>query len=119
MATVRGFFQAESGAAMGQFVGVARIGDLAEGESARVKAAGRDVALFLVGGQYFALADACPHMGASLAAGWVEDGIVTCPLHFWRFRLADGAWADNPRLKTQSYPVRIANDEIQVEVPGE
>ena len=102
---------------MGRFVGVARVGDLAEGESARVQAEGRAVALFLVGGRYYALADACPHMGASLAAGWVEDGVVTCPLHFWRFRLADGTWADNPRLKTDCYPVRVADGEIQIELP--
>ena len=102
---------------MGRFVGVARVGDLAEGESARVTAEGRAVALFLVGGRYHALDDACPHMGASLAAGWVEDGVVTCPLHFWRFRLADGTWADNPRLRTDCYPVRVADGEIQVEVP--
>ena len=29
----------------------------------------------------------------------IEDGVVTCPLHFWRFRLADGTWADNPKIK--------------------
>ena len=55
----------------------------------------------------------CPHMGASLAGGFVEDGIVTCPWHYWRFRLADGAWADNPRIKIGCYPVHVVRG-IQV-----
>jgi nitrite reductase (NADH) small subunit/3-phenylpropionate/trans-cinnamate dioxygenase ferredoxin subunit len=55
-------------------------------------------------------------MGASLAGGYVEGGVVTCPWHAWRFRLGDGAWADNPRVKTGCYPVRLAGDDIQVGV---
>ena len=47
-------------------------------------------------------------MGASLSGGYVENGVVTCPWHAWRFRLADGAWADNPRIKIGCYPVRVA-----------
>jgi nitrite reductase (NADH) small subunit/3-phenylpropionate/trans-cinnamate dioxygenase ferredoxin subunit len=56
-------------------------------------------------------------MGASLSGGYVEDGIVTCPWHYWRFRLSDGAWADNPRVKTGCYRVQVVGDEIQLEVP--
>ena len=104
---------------MAEYVSVAQVGDLQEGETACVKVAGKPVALFLVGGRYYALADPCPHMGASLNAGWIEDGVVTCPLHFWRFRLADGTWADNPRLKTDAYNVRVEGGEVQIEIPAE
>jgi nitrite reductase/ring-hydroxylating ferredoxin subunit len=48
---------------------------------------------------------------------WPAGLTVTCPLHHWRFRLTDGAWADNPRLKTACYPVHVVGDLIQVEVP--
>jgi len=56
-------------------------------------------------------------MGASLAEGYVEEGVVTCPWHAWRFRLADGTWCDNPRIKTDSFEVRVVGDEIQVLCP--
>ena len=69
-----------------------------------------------VDGNYFAIDDVCPHMGASLSGGQVEDGIVTCPWHAWRFRLTDGAWADNPRIKIGCYPVRIEGEQIQIQV---
>lgn len=32
-----------------------------------------------------ALIDRCPHRGAALSLGSLEDGIVTCPFHGWRF----------------------------------
>ncbi len=97
---------------------VCRVGDLAEGEGKTVSVGGKLVAVFLAGGRYLAIDDTCPHMGASLSGGCVEDGVVTCPWHAWRFRLADGAWADNPRIKIGCYPVRVEGEDVLVEVNG-
>jgi nitrite reductase/ring-hydroxylating ferredoxin subunit len=102
---------------MPRFVTVGRVGDIAEGEARTVGGPGKVVAVFRVGDDYFAIDDMCPHMGSSLSGGFVEDGIVTCPWHYWRFRLADGAWADNPRIKIGCYPVHVVGDEIRVELP--
>jgi nitrite reductase (NADH) small subunit/3-phenylpropionate/trans-cinnamate dioxygenase ferredoxin subunit len=66
-------------------------------------------------GRYQAIDDICPHMGASLGAGYLdEEGVVTCPWHAWRFRVCDGKWADNPRLSVDTFEVRVQGDEIQV-----
>jgi nitrite reductase (NADH) small subunit/3-phenylpropionate/trans-cinnamate dioxygenase ferredoxin subunit len=102
---------------MAEFQTVCRVGEVVEGEGKTVPVGDRLVAVFCQGGQYFAIDDVCPHMGASLSAGYVENGIVTCPWHAWRFRLHDGAWADNPRLKIGCYTVRVEGDEVQVQVP--
>ena len=99
-----------------EFYPVCRVSELAEGEARMVQAADKLIAVFRHEGQYFAIDDTYPHMGDSLSRGYVEKGIVTCPWHAWRFRLADGAWADNPRIKIGSYPVRVVDGEIQVEV---
>jgi nitrite reductase (NADH) small subunit len=101
---------------MAEFRTVCRVGDLAEGEGRTVAVGGKLLAVFRAGGQFYAIDDVCPHMGASLGEGYVEGGVVTCPWHAWRFRLADGAWADNPRIKIGSYPVRVEGDEVQVQV---
>ena len=77
------------------------------------------IAVFFVDDKYSAIYDTCPHMGASLATGYVENGEVTCPWHAWRFRLSNGAWADNPRIKIGCYPVRIEGEHIQVQVDVE
>jgi nitrite reductase (NADH) small subunit len=100
---------------MAEFRTVCRVGELQEGEGKTVLVDGKLIALFRHQGQYHAIDDTCPHMGYSLSGGYVEEGVVTCPLHAWRFRLADGTWADNPRLTIGCYPVRIEGEAIQVQ----
>ena len=104
---------------MSEFRTVCRVGEVLEGEGKTVEIAGKLIAVFLHQGQYFAIDDVCPHMGASLSGGYVENGTVTCPWHAWRFRLCDGAWADYTKIKIGSYAVRVAGDDIQVEVPAD
>jgi len=101
---------------MAEFHTVCKVEELPEGEGKTVCVGTKLVAVFRQGGQYFAIDDTCPHMGASLSAGYVENGIVTCPWHAWRFRLNDGAWADNPRIKIGCYQVRVAEEDVQVQV---
>jgi nitrite reductase (NADH) small subunit/3-phenylpropionate/trans-cinnamate dioxygenase ferredoxin subunit len=101
---------------MADFHFVCRVDELVEGQGKTVEAGGKLVAVFLENGHYYAIDDVCPHMGASLSGGCLEDGIVTCAWHGWRFRLADGAWADNPRIKIGCYPVRVEGAEVQVQV---
>lgn len=102
---------------MAEFRTVCRVMELAEGEGKTVILGDRLVALFRCGDGFHAIDDVCPHMGASLGAGHLEDGIVTCPWHAWRFRVADGTWADNPRIKIPCYPVRVVGDEVQIQPP--
>jgi nitrite reductase/ring-hydroxylating ferredoxin subunit len=99
---------------MSEFVTVAKVGAIAEGQGATFVVGQRLVAVFLSAGEYFAIDDLCPHMGASLGAGEVFDGLVACPWHAWRFRVCDGTWADNPKLKVDCFEVRVEGDEIQV-----
>lgn len=103
---------------MAEFQTVCKVEDIPEGEAKAVEVAGKLIAVFCSGGQYFAIDDVCPHMGASLSSGYVENGIVTCPWHAWRFRLSDGAWADSPRLKIGCYPVRVEDGAIQLQING-
>lgn len=102
---------------MAQRIVVGKLTEIPVGGNRVVAVGKKDVAVFNVGGELFAIDDMCPHMGASLSGGHVEDGCVTCPWHYWRFRLTDGAWADSPRVKIGSYPVHIVGDEVQLEVP--
>ena len=102
---------------MAEFTTVCRVGDVTEGEGRAFVVGDKLVAVFRDQGKFYALDDVCPHMGAALSGGFVNDGVVTCPWHAWRFRLSDGTWADNPRIKIGSYQVRVEGDEVQVAVP--
>ena len=99
------------------FHSVAKIGAIPDGTGATFAVGDRLIAVFYIDDRYFAIDDLCPHMGASLGSGYVENGVVTCPWHAWRFKVCDGTWCDNPKLKVGSYDVRIEGDEIQVNLP--
>lgn len=102
---------------MAEFRTVCRLDELKPGDGKTVVVGDKLIALFLNEAGCHAIDDTCPHMGASLAAGHLEDGVVTCPWHAWRFRVADGTWADNPRVKIPAYTVRVVGNEVQVEIP--
>ena len=70
----------EMGKAEVEYVTVARVGAIPEGGGASFVAKGRMIAVFHYQGTYHAIDDLCPHMGASLAEGFLEDGIVSCPV---------------------------------------
>jgi nitrite reductase (NADH) small subunit len=98
-----------------EFETVATVAELPPGTGRAFVVGEQMIAVFhLADGQFRAIDDACPHQGASLAEGHVDEETVACPWHGWRFRLCNGAWADNPRLKVNAYPVRVEGDQIQV-----
>ena len=97
-----------------EFVTVAKLADVPDGQGLAVPLGDQMVALFQLDGELFAIADACPHMGASLAAGAIEGDTVICPWHAWRFCVRDGSWCDNPSVQTDAFDVRIDGEDVQV-----
>ena len=95
---------------------VTRLSDIPDPGSRVVYAGGREVALFVVNGRVYALDNACVHVGGPLAEGIVEDGCVTCPWHEWRYRLEDGRRVGPGGLEVASYPVRVVEGEVWVQV---
>jgi nitrite reductase/ring-hydroxylating ferredoxin subunit len=108
---------------MERFV-VARADEIAPGERKLVSVRGRDVVVFNVKGEYFALLDRCPHQGGSLCrgklVGLVESDapgryryhrmgeIIRCPWHGWEFDLRTGkSWCDPARVWTKAYPSSV------------
>lgn len=102
---------------MSEFTTVAKVGDIPPGTGVAYTVNGRMVAVFEENGKYFAIDDFCPHMGASLAGGRMDKGVVACPWHAWRFCIYDGKWCDSPKLKVDAFEVRLEGEQIQVKVP--
>ncbi|MBI4564858.1 MAG: Rieske (2Fe-2S) protein [Planctomycetes bacterium] len=101
---------------MGTFVKVASLSDLAPGTSRMVEAEGKEVALYNVDGKIFASTNICPHQGGPLAEGVLEGTTIVCPWHAWAFDLTSGTSPVNPRLKIETYAVKVENDGIYVNV---
>ena len=62
-----------------QYHRVAGVGEMAPGEMRR-RGRRPTVAIYNVDGEFFATCDTCSHEEASLAEGWLDDDIVTCPV---------------------------------------
>jgi NAD(P)H-dependent nitrite reductase small subunit len=93
--------------------------DLPIGKSAIISAGKDEIALFNYKGKYYAVANKCPHRGAPLGEGRIEEGIVICPNHEWRFKLESGANMQNPELFIPTYPVKVKNENIYIGLEGE
>ena len=100
------------------YVRVATVQELTPNQGKLVEASGKQIALFLVDGKYYAIDNTCPHRGAPLAEGVCVGAEVVCPWHSARFDLATGTHLCPPaKSGVTAYPVRVEGEEIQIDVP--
>jgi NAD(P)H-dependent nitrite reductase small subunit len=96
---------------------VCPVEELPPGAARVVEVGDRRIAVFNVDGRFLAIDDRCAHKGGSLAAGMVHAGVVTCPLHWWRYDLATGRRMASDTIVQAQFEVEISDGEIAVEVP--
>ena len=104
---------------------VARAAELPPGARKLVRVGNRDIVVLNIGGELFALADACPHRGGSLFRGKLtgavssrapgayefsrQGEILRCPWHGWEFDVRTGrSWCDPERVRAVGYAVAVA-----------
>ena len=103
---------------MGDFVEAARLEELPAGTGKTVTIAGKQVGLFNVDGQIYAIDDSCPHAGSSLGMGKLDGQIVTCRSHGMKFNVTNGCFAGTLDAAVASYPVKVVDGEIMVALDG-
>jgi 3-phenylpropionate/trans-cinnamate dioxygenase ferredoxin subunit len=97
---------------------VGTIVDFPEQQGVRVIAAGRALAVFRIGGDYFAIDDSCPHRRFPLNDGVVRGDTVQCRTHGSCFNLRTGALVRGPsRYGVTAYAVFIVGDRVEVDIP--
>lgn len=101
---------------MPNFVKVASKSDLKPGENKVVNVNGADVGLFNVNGEFFAISNTCLHRGGPLGEGFLEEDVVTCPWHGWRFNVKTGENVMMPNAKVAKYAVKVEGDDVMVAV---
>jgi nitrite reductase/ring-hydroxylating ferredoxin subunit len=107
---------------------VAKVGEIAAGGKKLVHVKGRDIGVFNVNGEFYALLNKCPHAGASLCAGRIiglaeapEPGhyrlsrqgeMLRCPWHGWEFDIRTGqSWCDPQSTFVRSFEVKVEHGE--------
>lgn len=102
---------------MADFVKVATTGEIAPGQGKIVEVKGKEIALFNVGGAYFAIDNMCTHEEASLADGEITGFEVTCPLHGAKFDVRSGQVLGPPAYDDVArYPVRVSGADVEIDV---
>ncbi|TCK04285.1 non-heme iron oxygenase ferredoxin subunit [Marinobacterium mangrovicola] len=91
-----------------------KVSDLAENEVKKIDNSEHgDIAVYNLGGQYYATADLCTHATASLAEGDVEDDLIVCPVHWGQFHIPTGKAMGFPcEIDLRTYPVEVEGDDI-------
>ena len=101
------------------FHAVCQTDDVPEDFGLKAVVGGRAIAVFRVGGSFYAIDDTCTHGQASLSQGYVEGEEVECPLHQGRFHIPTGRPACPPVTEpVRSYPVSVLDGRVYVEVSG-
>ena len=64
---------------------VATVNEIGDGEAKHVEIGDKQIGLFRLGDEYFAIDDICSHAYALLSEGFIENDEVECPLHAGKF----------------------------------
>lgn len=72
-----------------------------------------DLCVYNLEGEYFATLDMCTHATASLAEGFVEDDLITCPVHWGQFNIRTGEAVAFPCEKhLRTFKISIEDGEV-------
>jgi len=103
---------------------VAAADEIPPGGRKIVTVRGRQIGVFNLGGEYFALINTCPHQGAKLCEGAILSQLVSngpgeygltrhgemirCPWHCWEFDIRTGqSWCEPDDFKARSFNVCV------------
>ena len=99
---------------MSEFVKVAAKSEIEPGSAKKVEVGGKEIALFNIGGNFYAVDDTCQHQGGPLSEGACDETVVTCPWHGWQYDVATGACLTNPAVSQTKHDVKVEGDDILV-----
>lgn len=80
---------------------------------------GARVAVFNVGGEFYAIEDRCSHADAPMADGYVHkrELCVACPWHGAEFDLKTGKALTPPACEDiQAFPTSLVGDDVVIEI---
>lgn len=105
---------------MAEFIKVAELDDLEEGEPFPIEVDGEPICLAKVEGNVYAFTDNCTHISGPLNQGGLDGHMITCPWHGAQFDVCTGKVLRGPaRQDILTYPVKIEDKSILISLPEE
>ena len=98
---------------MNEFQRVLDADELADPGKTLVEVDGEMIALFHIGGEFFALDDVCTHDGGPLADGELVGHTIACPRHGAKFDVRSGGALTMPAVRaTRAHRVKLADGGV-------
>src|SRR5216683_1271932 len=105
---------------MADFVKVAELDDLDEGELLAVEVDGEPICLAKIDGNIYAITDNCTHISGPLNEGELDGEVLTCPWHGAQFNITTGKVLRGPaRQDIATYAVKVEDNAVFVSLPDE
>ncbi|WP_198951404.1 non-heme iron oxygenase ferredoxin subunit [Pigmentiphaga sp. NML080357] len=102
---------------MAEWTDVAATDDVPEDDVIGVQAAGKDLALYSVDGEFYATDNICTHGHARLCDGFLEGHEIECPLHQGRFDVRSGKAMCAPLTEDiRTYPLKVEGGRIWLQL---
>jgi len=102
---------------MATFVPMAKTYELPPDQSKLVEINHKRIALFNVGGHFYAIDDMCPNRSGPLSLGEIEGTTGVCPWHDASLDLATGVVIRSPaEAGVAVYPVRLEGEDLTIAV---
>jgi nitrite reductase/ring-hydroxylating ferredoxin subunit len=103
---------------------LARAAEVPPGTCKIVTARGREIGVFNIKGEFYALSNRCPHKGAELCRGMIvglpqsdapgeyrisrPGEFIRCPWHGWEFEIRTGqSWCDPNSVRARNFKVSV------------
>jgi sulfite reductase (ferredoxin) len=100
---------------MSELIKVARTDQLPIGARKLCTVKDRRIAIFNLGGTHYAIDNHCTHRDGPVGAGELNDVVITCPWHGWRFNVTSGRCLEDG-ANLRCYPVHIEGSDVLVDV---
>lgn len=103
---------------MAEFIRVAKLGELKDGEVKGVKVGGKEIAIYRLGNEVFATTDICTHEECVISENfYIEGEEVECTCHGSRFDIKSGENTVPPAAEPlKTYKTKVEGEDVLVEV---
>lgn len=100
---------------------IGKLSEFPEGKMKKVFVNGKELLVVNISGKFYSIDDICTHEECSLADGFLQNELVTCPCHLAQFNVKTGEVVKNPATGDKidpepTFKVKVENDEVFVEL---
>lgn len=89
---------------------------LKENSKIAVYPKGLPVLLIKKAGKFYGISNKCAHMACPLAGGNLDNYVMTCPCHDWRFDIRTGEFLDAKEIKIPIYQIKLKGKNIFIKI---